>query len=430
MKPQWLKKAPESAELVLEMKDERRGRRKVAVVIATNGNRKMLASHLSLLGRQTFRDFDVIIIYGSGSFAEKALPGRILHVREREANGAAGAFHLGERLALEQGYETIMLADDDCLPSSADLLEKLVSGTRDADIALPSVGYGKNHTAEASLILHQYGCVSRKAFAAGLTYLPLFIGGDDADLMRRMEKKGASLARVDAIATHPAIRPLFIAAPFRAYYYTRGTVASLFLSGMWLPAFLAIAAHLGLSISYAILGRTDSAKACMDALWDASGLRLFRSDKKYREDGTAVADEKPLKAEAAIPVMDGGFRPVFWAYGKRGPGPAGIAVEALPHLSRLPSCFGRAVLFDGAPGFAELPLLLAAKSARARWDGDEYVIVRPRGTAAIIAGLAALMAAAPAIIVAAAALTVRGVLTKSLLGAKSEGYGLQVAEKT
>ena len=186
----WLDKGPELSELVSERLDRRSSRKDVAVVITTSGNPEVLEEHLGALGKQKFRDFDVLIVYGQrDSFAAGPRWAGILHLREKARGGSSGAFYIGQKAALEEGYRTIILADDDCIPVSDDLMGRLAQGVEEGHkILLPKLDKGERGI-RMTRIPHYYGAFGREVFErAGLTYLPLFFGGDDVELFHRMAK--------------------------------------------------------------------------------------------------------------------------------------------------------------------------------------------------------------------------------------------------
>jgi len=95
---------PEAAALISKRKDTIAKKRDIVIVIASKNDRKTLESHIAALSKQTFREFNIIIVYGkSDEFLEVE---NAIHIREKSGRGSAGAFYIGERIALDQGYRT------------------------------------------------------------------------------------------------------------------------------------------------------------------------------------------------------------------------------------------------------------------------------------------------------------------------------------
>ncbi len=268
--------APALDALVAERKDMRRApRAKAALVITTYGNGPMLKKHVERLGLQKWKGFDIIIVYGEkDGFIEAPAWAGILHLREKGRNGCSGAYYIGERAALEEGYGIIILADDDCMPVSEDLVESLVKEVEGGThIAIPRLG--SPQASWKPRVPHYYGAVSANALRkAGLTFLPLFFGGDDVEFMSRMMNAGFSPKHIEAYAWHPPAKPFLIDASWKRYYYSRGELEALILNRGFPEAFAFAAMGLLMAASLAAFGRTSQ-----DAAWPVGRLaaRVFRS---------------------------------------------------------------------------------------------------------------------------------------------------------
>ncbi len=261
--------------LILEKKDTRAEKYSTAVVIPTKDRMKMLEEHIRALEKQNIKEFNIIVVYGKNdSFIER---NNILHIRESGSGGCAGAFYIGERIALDEGYKNIILADDDCLPVSENLVKKIVHSLQSGNkVVLPHVRYGRQYFHFD--VIHHYGGISRDVFEkAGLTFLPLEFGGEDFELKNRMEKNGFRIARVSAEAQHMTDEPIVIEKESRAYCYARGGFISSILSGYYMRAYFGAFFHLFAALTFYLSGRKELGNAYLYGILDASGLEIKKN---------------------------------------------------------------------------------------------------------------------------------------------------------
>ena len=99
-----------------------------AAVVVTYKRRDLLRENISCLFAQT-KPCDVYIIDNAGNDGTAEMVSEIsderLHYINTGANlGGAGGFELGAKIAVEDGYDSVWLMDDDTLPNP-DALEKL-----------------------------------------------------------------------------------------------------------------------------------------------------------------------------------------------------------------------------------------------------------------------------------------------------------------
>ncbi len=120
----FLRRGPELGELVAETRDGRKGgRKRIAVAIPTRNWNEILSEHVKRLSKQAFRDFDVIIVYGEDDeFLDDVCGLPVVHIRRKADCGSAGGFYIGEKFAFDEGYDMVVLADNDALPDSDSLV--------------------------------------------------------------------------------------------------------------------------------------------------------------------------------------------------------------------------------------------------------------------------------------------------------------------
>ena len=433
----WLYRAPALDEIVSEIRDERRGRKKIAVVIPNYKNPSILHTHLSRLSAQTFKDFDVITVLGQddrppeGGFGFSSL-----YLRRKLDIGSAGAFYAGERRAFEDGYEVIVLADDDCLPESADLLETLVSGVR------------KNKVAKAKLlvssarlrprVLAQYGAVSRDVFErCGFSFLPFYSGAEDVELEMRMRSQGIETEHiVGGIASHP-ITPSFLFWPrYKLYHYFRN--AGLFFSqtGSVLFMNLTVLCQLLLAAGLASIGRYDAGFMILRALFGICTAGYFKGG--FSERGGMIATEAKRIEDGAVPParrppeyieMDIPCGFLLPSRKKRAEGPRWKALlaysrDVVRQIAALAGNFGKRIAYPEMQDDLGLLAILFSRSAWGYHRDRPHYIVKDRCLPAITFGLALFVLLSVPSIILTPFLSCIAMAMHRMRGISTDRYGL------
>jgi len=422
----WLRIGPSLNELVAEIKDGRKGPRKeVAVVIPTFNREQMLRKHLMKLSNQSFKDFDVVIVYSpTDRFIEDVSNLSIVHIRRKEDIGSAGGFYLGEKFCLQEGYEKIILADDDCLPVSENLIDELVKNLEGGSgLVFPRIQNNEKNRGRTNRIIAQYGGLRADTLkAVGLTYLPFYQAGEDIELYYRIIEHKVEVSFIDAVAFHPPL-PCFLTLPPRlTFYYHRGSLIFhhlrrqiyklFFVSGIFLWS--------GLAISFV---NRRLAGAVIDGSINGLALNFESEPKEYgsepKNDSTNHKTDTFLIQipgwEETPETAPGYFKHIF-----------GMVVAILAKLpGRIHSCFGRDILIEGRFGIGEIPLALVARSAAWKSKTGENIISKGNNYWLSPIFAIALMVALPLMFILGFLLTSYGMLKMSLSGISSEGYGLQ-----
>lgn len=177
------------------------GKRKtdLLAIISSFNSYDLLLRHLSLLSRQTYTDFNAILVLGvpfddkklCEYLAARKFPFGIIVAKENERRGCSGAFFTGQKYALEQGYPYAIMADDDCMPVDRELIAEL-HGHRQKGYVAPTTVFmeGSYRKKGFSAGPSQYSLYSTGIFRKyGLYYLPLFHGADDGEYMERVKEK-------------------------------------------------------------------------------------------------------------------------------------------------------------------------------------------------------------------------------------------------
>lgn len=410
----WIHSAPSLDELVSEKLDERRGKHETAIVIPTAGGGEILARHLEALGKQKGGDFDIIIVYGKDEqFRKNALPGRILHVREKQSGGCAGAFFIGEKIAYDDGYRFIILSDDDCVPETENLVEEHVKALENADIVLPKeVFYGKAR--KPGGIIHHYAGVKREVFGkSGFTFLPFNIGGEDLELLERFRRDGHRVASSLTSASHPAFRQVYFQKEPYLYHYQRGVLENRLMHMALVPSLSLTLYNLNIAVLLLLIGDAGRAGVIFRAVWAASGLEFFMREGIL---GHELSEEKNPKYDFLIQRDGSAVR--------------GISKTA-GFILTLPKYLGKTIMLSQSPryqAFGDLVLALFAKKTMAMKGETAYRVGRERGSALVLAGIIIYILFIPAIFFLGMCLALRGLVIKILSGIDSRGYG--TSEKT
>lgn len=436
MNKKWLKKGPKVGELVSEIVDKRKKKNKVALVIPTYQNAKVLEEHLKRLKNQSFKDFDIIIVYGE---KDKFLPvpgwAEVVQIREKGKNGSAGAYYIGEKYAVEMKYDIIVLADDDCYPESDDLLENLVKkGKNGNNLVLPLLIQPNHREISKHYEIHFYGCMKRKLLEqTGLTFMPLYFGGEDIELIERIERKGFSVEEIESIVSHKRITPPLIKdGSVRRYYYVRGGFEAMVLVGNYVQAFLGAFFYLCGSAVFWILGKKNLPEFFVRGIFDGSRMVFFDIDLKEKESLKTM--ENDLKKEDMDFIVDirNNKKEDFSNLGDFSPAKGqNLYLRSLKWFRRLISYFADSIKFIGKKLlFVETiePIhtlfMLMAKNSYTIYQKKSYQLYKDRGTAQIIMGIVCFGFVVPWIAIISVFLVILGILNKKIRKITTEGYGI------
>ena len=187
-----------------------KGKRDLLIIIPYYAEYDILARHLDLLDRQSWKEFDAIIVAEGDSDAAKvaglAKSGRfgfgIVVVKRKENSGSAGGYFTGQKYALENGYGCVIMADTDCMPEDPGLVKALYEN-RDRGFVSPTV-YGNKDGIRTKFEIpsvNHYSLVSRGIMEEyGLYYAPLYYYAEGGEYAERIRQPRAT---VENYATHP-----------------------------------------------------------------------------------------------------------------------------------------------------------------------------------------------------------------------------------
>lgn len=93
---------------------------KLAVIIVTYNRKELLAESIHALLKQSYKDFDMIIVDnnsddGTEEVVNKFVSERLFYYNTNENLGGAGGFNYGLKLAYKLGFDHYLLIDDDSI---------------------------------------------------------------------------------------------------------------------------------------------------------------------------------------------------------------------------------------------------------------------------------------------------------------------------
>ncbi|MBU0586309.1 glycosyltransferase family 2 protein, partial [Candidatus Micrarchaeota archaeon] len=190
----------------------------LVIVVPLYKEYELAKKHIELLEKQTFCNFDLLLVPGPlspvkellNSISENKKPFGIIVAVRKNDSGSAGGFFSGQVFAVENKYKYIILADADCLPIDPKLVNKLYA-SRINDMVAPRVMFIDKNGKESKISESErqartstsfYNLFSIKIFEKyGLYYAPLYQGYEDAEFINRIK---IPRTFIEAFCTHPS----------------------------------------------------------------------------------------------------------------------------------------------------------------------------------------------------------------------------------
>lgn len=212
---------------------------KIACVVVTYNRLALLKECISGLKNQTKNDFDIIVVDngsndGTGEWLSEQPD---LIVISQGNYGGAGGFYSGTKYAYDNGYEWILMMDDDGMPDK-NLLINLLQGAKEQDAYLVNalvcdkddnekLAFGLVHNSDVLRTVQsaqQYSvipysiapfngtlinrCIIDKV---GLIKKEMFIWGDEVEYVSRISKAGFKRFTItNALHYHPKARNTYL----------------------------------------------------------------------------------------------------------------------------------------------------------------------------------------------------------------------------
>ena len=253
--------------LVRETVDDRGGgpRKPIAIIIVTYKSNELVQKSLQQLQRQTaVGKFDLVLVYGN---EDKKIEGKhgfgIVHIFPSANSGPAGGFFIGERFALDSGYEKIIHLESDVEILTGNLVEELDKAANGMQAATPMLQSGDGSMLAPSY-MHLGVCVPCQILKeVGLTYAPFNFGGEDSSLYEKVKWKHKIAVCEKARVSHLTYSR--ISHPNRAYNDIRGPlIASMPWLGFWPFSWRVFRELLSSVANYPVSG--SMAKECIAAV--------------------------------------------------------------------------------------------------------------------------------------------------------------------
>lgn len=213
-----------------------KSKKRVAVVVVTYNRLQDLKICIDAIGKQTFTDFDIIVVNngstdGTKEYLEKQ--DNVISIHQDNVGGAGG-FYTGMKYMYDNGYEWLLMMDDDGIPAPREL-EELLNAYDEAfainnhDVILNALVINKenrdftaflwargsnrsNNIAELQkekfiLDIHPFnGTLIKREVIENIGFIKreMFIWGDEEEYITRARSKGIlSYTVTSAIHYHP-----------------------------------------------------------------------------------------------------------------------------------------------------------------------------------------------------------------------------------
>ncbi len=158
---------------------------------------------------EDYKKVDYLFLYRKG-FMIKHKSGLFnglsaIHAVENLPLGSSGAFFIGTYALFREGYEVILIADTDAMPGSKRILPILLQKALQLHKVIAPFNTPKENTAPTkTYVINHWGAFPRSVFEKAGFYTPyMWCGGEDYDLMSRLNKTGLLLPLTDVFIYHP-----------------------------------------------------------------------------------------------------------------------------------------------------------------------------------------------------------------------------------
>lgn len=209
----------------------------LAVIVGSYNDNKRLRQYLNWLKKQTYNNFDVIIIYGENDKFLRNFDNElsILHVKRKFDIGFAGAIYLGQKIAVNEGYKYISQSDADRFIINKKAYEIMIKKIeKDKNILV--VGGDVRAKEDKKLVapglwgLVFNSIIKREFFEKyGYYFLPFYAGGDDTDFSNRIwqSNKFVKLKKIISEHLYPYPQDMIILSTYKLHkhrYYFPATL--------------------------------------------------------------------------------------------------------------------------------------------------------------------------------------------------------------
>lgn len=288
-KNNWLWKGPTLDELTDCIQDGRTAKNNVAIIMPSFRGAEKLEKEITYLKQQTFQDFDLVIVYGPGDpFIKNRENFSMVHIRRNDDYGSAGGFYTGERFVIEQGYEYVLLADDDCFPTDKTLIESILQILRkESAVVFPTADVG-----DPNFIRHLMGFYAAMRAdtirKAGLSWMPFHYYCEDLEWHKRLGGYSRDVVIPNTVV-HQTRQIYFFSD--RAYYVIRNILLLEFMTSNNRVFFSYLYNYIFTGGAFYLL---DRPRAC----YLLRGTRDFIKARFFRGDPPPKVQQEPMQLPA------------------------------------------------------------------------------------------------------------------------------------
>jgi GT2 family glycosyltransferase len=209
------------------------------IIIPTFNKYNIVKKHIALLENQTYKKFDIVIVDSGKSNDHVQLQNlnqKNLYVLYFKKDlGGSGSFYEGLKFCCSKGYKYMVLADNDALPISRNLVYKLIynlklNGTACVPTNINESFIYRQHRKNIPISEYafHYVTISKEMVKkVGLPRKDLFIFFDDVDYTRRISQKFGLVKLNNVFYSHPFGIHVFIEKVLfkpRIYYNIRNNL--------------------------------------------------------------------------------------------------------------------------------------------------------------------------------------------------------------
>ncbi|MEM4221873.1 MAG: glycosyltransferase family A protein [archaeon] len=207
---QYVYNPPNIDELCGKILDKRDGRKKdLAVIVVASGSQETLHEFLNFVSKQSYKKFDVIIIYNTSDPFYKKFDNKlsILHIIRKRNLGFGGAVYLGQKIAVKEKYKYITFFDVDRFVANQDAFKLMITELEknpNISVVMGLCEYSnkKDYRLVAPSII---GGIFKREFLEkhGYYYLPFYFGMEDNDFAGRVYYSKEYKILNEVLLTHP-----------------------------------------------------------------------------------------------------------------------------------------------------------------------------------------------------------------------------------
>ncbi|MBM3230004.1 hypothetical protein FJZ26_06235, partial [Candidatus Parvarchaeota archaeon] len=218
------KTPPSLYRLLGHVKDLRKGKAKVLVIVPCYGDSMRLEAFFKSMKRQEFKDFDILAVYGQHDRFVDSKGLSVIHARRKVDFGFAGAVYLGQLMAQKLGYKYFLATDVDRHPYSpkslgilfesaiktgaqcvfgGHLTKGAYSASEDKFIEQKNGRAAKGQTQPMSYMSSVWWLISTSYLSkTGLYLLPIYLGSDDSEFEYRLRRAGGKIVQLSVPITY------------------------------------------------------------------------------------------------------------------------------------------------------------------------------------------------------------------------------------